>query len=346
MSVLVVIVNFRTARLVIDCLQSLEPVIRRMPDTRVEVVDNASADGSPQQIKAAIAKHGWHDWAHVAVSDTNRGYAAGNNLALRAALVAKNPPDFFWLLNPDTVVDANSLAALVDFMSVDPAIGIAGSRIADPCAESLGPIAFRFPSIVSELDAGLGLRVFTAMVQRWAVVQPLASRAERVDWVCGASMLVRRQVFDDVGLLDAGYFLYFEETDFCLQAARAGWACWYVPTSRVTHFAGSATGLNGTQRPSAYRPLYWFDSRRRYFIKNHSRPYAVAVDLLWLAAHMTRRARKLLGLARGELESREYLRDFIRRSALLIGTERKPGRSGARAHSVLRQPRNANDARQ
>jgi GT2 family glycosyltransferase len=136
-------------------------------------------------------------------------------------------------------------------------------------------------------------------------------------------MLVRRRVFADVGLLDEGYFLYFEETDFCLQAARAGWACWYVPTSRVTHFAGSATGLSSAQRVPSRRPRYWFESRRRYFVKNHSRLYAAVVDLAWLAAHATRRMRKLLGLGRAEVESREYVRDFLSCSALRVGRERQ-----------------------
>ncbi len=324
MSVLVVIVNFRTSTLAIECLRSLERVILKMPDTRVAVIDNASGDGSSERIAAAITQRGWRKWARVAVSDRNGGFAAGTNLALRPALTARDPPDFFWLLNPDTLVDADSLDALVDFMSVDPSIGIAGSRIDDPAATDVGPIAFRFPSLVSELDAGLGLGAFSRLVHRWALVQRVSDRAERVDWVCGASMLVRRRVFADVGLLDEGYFLYFEETDFCLQAARAGWACWYVPTSRVTHFAGSATGVRSAHNVPAHRPRYWFDSRRRYFVKNHSRLYAALADLTWLMAHLTRRARTRLGLGRGELESRQYLHDFLSCSALRAGGQREP----------------------
>jgi GT2 family glycosyltransferase len=207
-------------------------------------------------------------------------------------------------------------------MAVDAAVGIAGSRIHDPAGPDSGPIAFRFPSLINELDAGLGLGAFSALIRRWALVQPLADRAQRVDWVCGASMLVRRRVFTDVGLLDEGYFLYFEETDFCLQAARAGWACWYVPTSRVTHFAGSATGVTSKQKATTRRPRYWFESRRRYFIKNHSRLYAAVTDLAWLTAHLTRRIRRALSIGHTEIESREYVQDFVRCSALRTGRQR------------------------
>ncbi|MFM2422323.1 MAG: hypothetical protein RL291_853, partial [Pseudomonadota bacterium] len=93
MSVLVVIVNFRTAHLAIECLRSLESVVRNMPDTRVEVVDNASGDGSSQRIAAAINAQGWSAWARMAAAQTNGGYAAGNNLALRRALSAPDPPE-------------------------------------------------------------------------------------------------------------------------------------------------------------------------------------------------------------------------------------------------------------
>ena len=73
--------------------------------------------------------------------------------------------------------------------------------------------------------------------------------------------MVRREVFDAVGLLDEGFFFYFEEVDFCRRAAQAGWPCWYVPAAHVVHRIGSSTGWTTAGR----RPRYWFDSRRRYF---------------------------------------------------------------------------------
>lgn len=335
-TVLIVIVNYRTPDLVIDCLRSLVPVVAQRAGTRVEIVDNFSADGSVEQIGAAIDFNGWRSWAAVRASPRNAGFAAGNNLALRPALQQRKPPDYFWLLNPDTTVAPDALENLLRFLEEHPRAGIAGSRIFEP--GSPGPIAFRFPSLLSELDNGLGLRLFSILVRRWAIVQTLGERPARVDWVAGASMLVRREVLLAVGPMDERYFLYFEETDFCLQALRAGWTCWYVPTSRVTHFAGASTGLGSARAAASTRPKYWFDSRRHYFVKNHSRIYAAIVDLVWLGAHATRRLRKRLRLARQPVESPEYVADFIRYSALSNSAERggpkferSPGRARAAA---------------
>jgi N-acetylglucosaminyl-diphospho-decaprenol L-rhamnosyltransferase len=105
------------------------------------------------------------------------------------------------------------------------------------------------------------------------------------DWLPGASMMIRRQVFDAIGLMDENYFLYYEETDFCLQARRAGWSCWYVPQSRVMHIAGQSTGVTAETASPKRLPQYVFDSRRRYFVKNHGWLYAAMTDLSWLVGY-------------------------------------------------------------
>ena len=106
-------------------------------------------------------------------------------------------------------------------------------------------------------------------------------------------MIIRREVFEDVGLLDAGYFLYFEEVDFCLKAHRAGWSCWYVPEARVVHLVGRSTGITDPRR-RARRPAYWFDARRRYFTKNHGRLYALLADLAAALGLIGCKARRLV----------------------------------------------------
>ena len=104
-SVLVVIVNYRTAALVVDCLRSLQDQVLAHGNTRVTVVDNVSGDGSADVIDAAIQDAGWAPWATLVRAPLNGGFAYGNNLAVRPALQGGLAPDFFWLLNPDTVVE-------------------------------------------------------------------------------------------------------------------------------------------------------------------------------------------------------------------------------------------------
>lgn len=313
-SVLVVIVNYRTAKLVVNCLRSLANEVKALPSTRVAVVDNASGDDSLEVIGSAIEQEGWSSWATLLPSAVNGGYAYGNNYAIRPSLELDNPPDYYWLLNPDTVVRPGALRALIDFMQAHPKVGIGGSSFEEANGEPW-PIAFRFPSILSELDSGIRLGIMTKLLSEWSVVHWMTDQPTQVDWIPGASMMIRRQVFESIGLMDEDYFLYFEETDFCLQAKRAGWACWYVPQSRVMHIAGQSTGVTVRTSKPKRLPQYWFDSRRRYFVKNHGRLYAAGTDLVWVLAFLLWQVRRAIQ-RKPDCDPPQLLQDFVKNSAL------------------------------
>lgn len=315
MSVLIVIVNYRTPALVVECLRSLQAELQPNDHASVVVVDNASGDGSPAHIGAAIVAEGWSPWVRLVESQLNGGFSFGNNVAIRPALEGASPPDYFWLLNPDTQVRPGALSGLIEFLRAHPDVGIAGSAIEEEDSQPW-PYAFRFPSLLSELDRGLRLGFVTRLLGRWTILRRMNGHPEQVDWVAGASMMVRREVFDAIGLMDEQYFLYFEETDFCLQALRAGWACWYVPCSVVMHLSGRSTGLSHKHAKPKRMPKYWFDSRRRYFIKNRSRAYAVATDLVFILSFAIWRIRRAIQ-RREDSDAPYLLHDFVRHSALL-----------------------------
>ena len=107
-------------------------------------------------------------------------------------------------------------------------------------------------------------------------------------------MIVRREVLATAGLMDEAYFLYYEEVDFCWQAQRAGWSCWYVPESRVVHLVGQSSGVTNTKTIPKRLPQYWFDSRRRYFRKNYGWFYTAVTDLVWLLSFGLWRCRRVL----------------------------------------------------
>lgn len=313
-AVLVVIVNYRTPRLVVDCLQSLQPEVLAHGGAAVLVVDNASGDDSVAVISAAIAAGGWASWASLLPSPTNGGFAAGNNLAIRAALAFSKPPDFFWMLNPDTTVRPGALSALADFMAANPKVGILGGGI-DEADGAPWSVMFRFPGILSEIERGLAFGPVTRLLSRWNVLRPAGTVPERVDWVSGATFMVRRTTVETIGLMDDRYFLYFEETDFCMRAHRAGIEIWYQPQSRVLHIGGQSTGLSSNSAQPRRVPAYWFDSRRRYFAKSHGRLYAIVADLAWMAAFCLGRLR--LWLQRKPAGSPpRLLADFFRHSSL------------------------------
>lgn len=316
---LIVIVNYRTPDLVIAGLRSLQPEIASVPGTHVAVVDNQSGDGSVGKIAAAIGASDWQDWVTLMPSAVNGGFSYGNNYAIRPALASPHPPDYFLLLNPDTQVRPGAIKALVDFLDQHPAAGIAGSSFEEQNGK-LWPNAFQFPSILSEIEGGFRLGLVTRLLDQWKVVHEMAQDHEQeVDWMPGASMMIRRQVFEAVGLMDEGYFLYYEETDFCLQAKRIGWQCWYVPQSRVMHMLGQSTGVTAKGRAPRRLPQYWYDSRRRYFRKNHGWFYAALVDLCWLISFGLWRVRRFVQ-QKPDNDPPQMLWDSLRNSVFL-----KPG---------------------
>jgi N-acetylglucosaminyl-diphospho-decaprenol L-rhamnosyltransferase len=305
----IIIVNYRTPGLVVDCLHSLNADVRAEPDCRVIVVDNASGDDSVGRLRTTIKAAGW-SWAEVQPLQRNGGFAFGNNAAIRPLLRSDRPPAYFHLLNPDTSIRPGAVSKLIDFMEAHPRIGIAGSRLEDvegrpQCA------AFRFHSILSELESGIRFGPVTRLLRRWMVAPPPRNVTHKTDWVSGASMIVRREVFNSIGLMDEGFFLYYEETDFCRRAAKAGWPCWFVPASRVVHLEGQSTGATGIKARRSRLPYYWFDSRRRYYRKHHGAGYEFLANVTHAAGFALWRLRKWLQFREDE-DTPYYLWDFVR----------------------------------
>ena len=309
----IIIVNYRTPGLVVDCLHSLSAEVRGEPDCRVIVVDNASGDGSADHIGTAIKAAGW-TWAELLPQERNGGFAFGNNIAIRKLLRSNNPPAYFHLLNPDTYIRPGAVSKLIDFMDAHPRVGIAGSRLEYPdgspqCA------AFHFHGILSELERGLRLGLVSKLLERWMVAPLPRDVPHRTDWVNGASMMVRREVFDSIGLLDESFFLYYEETDFCRRARHAGWSCWHAPQSRVVHLEGQSTGVTGASAKRKRLPSYLFDSRRRYFRKHHGAGYEFLANLAYTGCYALWRFRKWLQFKEDQ-DPPGYLKDFVRNALL------------------------------
>jgi len=316
MKLLVAVLNWRTPALTIECLRSLEREIAGLPGARVIVTDNASNDESLQRIGEAIRGNGWSSWAELMALPKNGGFSYGNNAAIRAGLSRNPPVDGVLLLNPDTVVRPGAIRSLLEFMETHPRVGLVGSRLEDPDGTPQRS-AFRFHSLLGDFEGAVRFGPISKLLGRWVIAPPPSDEACPADWVAGASLLIRREVFETIGLLDEGYFLYYEEVDFCLRARRAGWPCWYEPSSRVVHLVGQATGLTNKAHRKR-RPPYWFNSRRRYYVKNHGRAYAALADLLWWIGLATGQVRRIAA-SKGDSVPPWILRDAIANSVFAKG---------------------------
>jgi GT2 family glycosyltransferase len=310
--VAIAIVTYRSADLTIGCLRSIEPELST-PGLRIRVIviDNASADAAV--IAPAVTANGWGSWVTLVEAPRNGGFAYGNNVAFQRAY-ADGPPVYFHLLNPDTIVRKGAIGALVRFLEANPKVGIAGSSFEDRDGSDW-PIAFRFPSLLSEVEGGLQFGLATRVLRRWVIAKQMGSMPQPIDWVAGASMMIRRTVLDLIGGFDENYFLYFEETDFCARAKKAGFSTWYVPESRVMHISGQSTKV--TERTAAPKrlPVYWFESRRRYFAVNYGLSYAMVTDIAALLSHGFG-ALKRIAQRRTNRGIPHFLADFAQHSIL------------------------------
>ena len=321
MDLAVVIVSYNVRALLKACLESLFASLAHTLEVVAEVwvVDNASVDGSAAMVRADFPQ------ARLLASPENLGYSAGNNVALQAlgfpplagearplsaypwAADLPRPasqPRHVWLLNPDTVVQGDAPAQLVRFLDGAPRAGACGAQLlyADG---SFQHGAFRFPGL-----AQLGLDFFPppGRLNRPLLDSRLNGRYPRrlynadqpfpVDFVLGATLLMRGEALRQVGLLDEGYFMYCEEMDWQRRAQRAGWSVHCIPSAHVVHVAGASS----SQFRSRSFTALW-QSRLRYYRRYHSPAFNRAAARL-LRAGLRAEARRARQQAPDDLPQR------------------------------------------
>jgi N-acetylglucosaminyl-diphospho-decaprenol L-rhamnosyltransferase len=204
------------------------------------VVDNASGDGSP-----ALVRDRWPG-VHLIVQDQNRGFAAANNVALRASRATLT-----LLLNSDTLAGQGAIDTLIDRLAATGAVA-AGPRLVDTEGRpevSFGPMLSPWAEIRQRARVRLAAR--RGRLARH-YIRRLVSRERMVDWVSGACLLVQRQAALDAGLLDERYFMYEEDVDFCAALRRRGGRVLFTPRAEVIHARGRSIRQRGAEARGIY----------------------------------------------------------------------------------------------
>ena len=257
----IIIVSWNVREHLRACLASLPP-----HDSGVEifVVDAASADGTPEMVRTDFPA------VQLIASDENLGYSRGNNLALRQA-----HGRYAFILNPDTVLVDAALARMRAYLDANPRVGVLGPQLvlAD---QTVQPSRRRFPNLATALFESTWLQPLAprGMLARYYAVDLPLDRPVEVDWLVGAALLVRREVWQQVGQLDEGFFMYSEELDWQRRIKGAGWKIVYFPQAQVQHFEAQSSG----QAPAATH-IRFNSSKVRYFRKYHGT--AAAEALRW-----------------------------------------------------------------
>jgi GT2 family glycosyltransferase len=237
----VVILNYGDPVDTLACLASLEQSDDL--DLEIVVVDNRAATQEHADLRTQVGRR-----AEVIASGDNLGYAGGNNIGISTLL--GRGVEFVWLLNPDTRTEPATLRHLLTMMRARPSCGVAGPRLVLPGS----PARIWYDGGV--IDETVGATSHRA--QGRLETKAARPRARKTDYVTGASLLARATTFEQVGLLPERYFLYYEETDWCLRVRAAGWQPMVQSRARMTHLKGS-----GLVIPAPYHVYYL--TRNRYF---------------------------------------------------------------------------------
>ena len=284
-SVLTVILNWRTAEMTLRSVEAAEVAMQGITGGIV-VVDNDSGDGSFERMSAALKDR---PRIRVVQSGRNGGFGAGNNVGIRLGLPGGVRPDYIYLLNSDAFPAPDAIRLLLDYLERHPKVGLAGSYIHGPEGDP-HTTCFRFPSAASEFETAARTGPISRLLAKRTVWMDLPETSGPVDWLAGASLMIREAVVRSIGSFDEAFFLYFEETDLCRRAAEAGWPTHFVRESRVEHIGSVSTGMKDWARV----PGYWFDSRWLYYRKAGGTGRAIGATLAYLAGAMILQTRRVV----------------------------------------------------
>lgn len=269
----VIIVNFRTPDLVLESLRSLQGQLG--PADISVVVDNDSEDGSIAKIRDEVDREGWGDAVRVIEAGKNGGFSAGNNVGIRAV-----EAEYYLLLNSDTIVRPGAIETLVRLAEDDPAAGLFGPRL--EYLDGEGQVsAFRKATPLGQFQQASQLTVVSKLLRRRVVPMGVSESRHEAEWVSFACVLIRRGVFERIGLLDEGMFMYFEDMEFSSRARRAGFRVIYRPEAKVVHLRGGSGDVKARTADLRRVPGYFYASRARYFVREFGLHGLVLANLLW-----------------------------------------------------------------
>ncbi len=285
----IVVINFRTPELVKNCLTALGPELEAN-DARVAVVDNCSGDGSAETIADwLMTGELWKSRIFLICSPSNEGFSGGNNIGVGAFAAGH-----YLLLNSDTLVRPGALKALLDASAREKRAGLVAPRLED---EDGAPqiSCFRFHSPLSEFLAAAETAPLDRLFRFAVVPIPVSDQSMTCGWTSFACVLIKREAIDAAGAMDDGYFMYFEDADYCRALKKRGWRVVYEPAARVIHLRGGSSPVKSSMKAKKRPPAYYYTARTRYFRKSFGPFGLYAANLMWLAGRGVAGARALFG---------------------------------------------------
>ena len=244
MKLSVVIVSYNVRSYLEQCLQSVQKALEGI-EGEVFVVDNRSDDDSVEVVKTS------YPWVRLIANDENMGFAKANNIAIRQA-----GGEYVLLLNPDTVIEEDTLRQVLAFMDSHPKAGGAGVMMHNADG-SLAPESRR--ALPTPWVSCLKMLGFT---KRYYMSHLPWDQPGRIDVISGAFCFLRKKALDEIGLLDEDFFMYGEDIDLSYRLLKGGWENWYLPY-KIIHYKGKST------QKSDYRYVHIFYQAMLIFFRKH-----------------------------------------------------------------------------
>lgn len=315
-SVVVSIINYRTGQMTIDCVASVLADLGDM-QADVVVVDNASGDGSADQIADWIAQTA-EPRVHLIRSETNSGFSGGHNQGMAFAPDA----DFYLILNSDALLRPGFFDALLAETMGNPKIGLFAPQLEWEDGEVQNS-CFRLHSPAGELMRGAQTGPVTKLLQHKVIAMDQPPAPGTIEWASFACILLRGDMVRQIGPMDEGYFLYYEDSEYAMRAGRAGWSVAYVPTARAVHFRGGSGPVKEAQAKKKRLPAYFYRSRTRFLRQAYGPLGPLMGNTAWMLGRLIAQVRLLTGRGVPPIHEQEW-RDIWTGFAAPLKPDRAP----------------------
>lgn len=286
--VYIILVNYKSYIDTIECIESLRNV--DYDNFKVVIIENGSDDSSYEIIKQKCITE------IVIKSNKNLGFAGGNNIGIEIAM--NDMADYILLLNNDTVVEKDFLTNLIETFSYSPNVGIVGCKIN----------YYNKKDIINYGGGEIIWNKFTTTFFDTDKVDTNDTEIKDITFVSGCAMMISRSVVEKIGILDDSYFMYYEDTDYCARALKAGFRLLYQPKSKIYHKISSSSG--GNLSPFV---LYWSTRNRHKFRKKFAENTSIFDRVYFdIFNFISRMIRIIIYILQGEKEkSKSILKGYI-----------------------------------
>lgn len=276
MTISTVIVTYNSQNTIKDCLENL----LKESVSEIFVIDNSSTDRTVEIVRS-FSK------VNLIENKENIGFGSANNIGAR-----KSSLDYILFLNPDTVVESGSIAALANYLDQYSNVAAVGPALSDENGK-VQPERAALPTFLTEILVLTNLHKLS-FFQRFVYAIPTPETTQQVDHLMGAALMIRRKVFDEVGGFDEKFFLWFEETDLLKRIKDKGYKIVYYPKSKVVHIGSQSSKLIN----SIKRQQIWNRSLLYYFKKHYGYQSILVLLPFVLFSYVLAAFKMIVGLVR------------------------------------------------